>query len=220
MSLTRYHIWAPRHSVDGLRFGRRRQHRPALARPERRRCGLAAADAAHRGRSAHRRARYQRRAAGARRRPRAAGGHPFERDAVTVGEAMSSRVRRSAAGNRSGARFRVRRIRRRYDDPDWSPSCARCPGRCTRCPPHRCRTPRPRRGRVRAALRGPVGRRRAGRLRAGAAGVGRRRSARPRRAGAGIRHGSTGRPTMPRRGRCGCSRTRHTSTRSSPSARA
>ena len=143
-------------------------------------------------------------------------GTQFQRDAMAAGEAIIVDPR-PVGRDRPGAGFRVRRPRRR--------------GRVrtrTRCgavmdgvfAARRAggRAPRPRRGGVRAAVGGPVRRGRAGR----AARRRRRAPTSPTRAGSSSRcwnpAGSTGFPTTPRHGRCGCWRTQRTSTRSSLSA--
>ncbi len=208
-------LWAPRHSVTAYDSVAAGPHRAAVAGPRTTRA---------RSRCCRRCAR--RRVRGSRRPPSAwrcrcqvtcAGcpaGTQFQRDAVTAGEAVIVGARRVDRGG-FGSRVRVRRTRRRR--PSSNRSRPRCRGRCIRVPTRRAdRAHRPRRGGVRVALGGPLGRRRA------------RRHSRRRAPTSPIRADSssrcwkvpegTGRPTTRRHARCACSRTPPTSTRSSPSA--
>ena len=118
-------------------------------------------------------------------------GTQFQRDAVTAGEAIIVTARR---GDRRSAWSPISSTTTPMTttSPTSKPSCARCRGRCTRCParrsPSTSTSARPSTHCAPRCARPPTRWARC----APAAGGRRRRSARPRRAGAGIGRAAPG----------------------------
>ena len=209
--------WAPRHSVTAYDSVAAGPHRPALAGPDRRGRRVAAADAAHRGGPGRHGAHDGRRAAGARRRPRAASGHTVPARRRDRRARRSSSTGRSLRGHRPGARLRIPgRSTRPAIDSDAAPDpCAL--SWTVYSVPGATPTEHLDLGEAEYALRSAV--RSAadalGALHAEAAGADIEDPRGLVEAGRWNPSGSTAFPTTPRHGRCGCWRTRHTSTRSS-----
>ena len=148
--------WAPRHSVaayDSVAAGS-----TGLPWPDMHRRGdhVAAADAAHRGRKSHWRAHDLRRTARSRRCPRAPSGHPVRTRRGDRRRGDHRRRRPGIARGRPRARFRIRRRRALRRHRRCRVVRPELDGVFTARSTDR-RTPRPRRGRVRAAVGGAVG---------------------------------------------------------------